>query len=568
MKKQKIGRFAALFMPLLVLAMFLAPQGVFAHSVADDAAVFEDNVKAGVNPDSALHVFDRMFDSIGLALTFDKEKKADRALHIAQERLAETEEMIADGKLAAAQVSQSGHDKALETVRSSVRSLSRGDSDAALEKEIELEAELEKHEKVIEQVRDGLRVKLEVKGNVAESQLSLVDSLMNLLQNQTGRVKAEIQGEKNSIKVRIRSDGGRSEVEIEQKVNELEERAGLPELRKEKASDQIRDATEELAEAKAKAAVTNMTNTTAVSELISLAEQKLADAQTAFTAGDFGEAFGQAQAAEQLAKNAERLLERSLSASIGDSGRRGRGDGDERVKITAEAFNNDAEVKVEVRFTTASTNRSAVLDELLSMVKLAKDDINGLLEIENGQEQLRNRLRTEVRIREGVAEARFELEFPLNTSDRAAIVDGIFSRLSSLTMADLEKALSGEVREGNERGEPDEREIEVEVEDGIAKVKVEVGGSKLRFSLPFTGEAAVFSEIAARTGLSVDEVKALAKVEMEDSAGDEDEDELSDRRRGADKPEDGNDEDEGEARGRAAEGEAGNEGSGRGRGRG
>jgi len=151
---------------------------------------------------------------------------------------------------------------------------------------------------------------------------------------------------------------------------------------------------------------------------------------------------------------------------------------------------------------------------------------------------------------------------------RAALVDGIFGRLSALTRADLEKALSGEVREEDEQHGPDEREIEVEVEDGIAKVKVEIGGSRLRFSLPFTDEAAVFREIASRTGLSVDEVKALAKVEMGDDEADEDEDELFDRRRGADKPEDGNDEDEDEARGRAAEGETENEGSGRGRGRG
>ena len=59
----------------------------------------EELPDAGVTPDSALYGLDKAFERIGLALTFDKAKKAEKRLQIASERLAELKSMTDKGKL-------------------------------------------------------------------------------------------------------------------------------------------------------------------------------------------------------------------------------------------------------------------------------------------------------------------------------------------------------------------------------------------------------------------------------------------------------------------------------------
>jgi len=50
--------------------------------------------EAGMTPDSALYIFDKAFERMSLAFTFNKAKKAEKHLRYAEERLAETGEMI------------------------------------------------------------------------------------------------------------------------------------------------------------------------------------------------------------------------------------------------------------------------------------------------------------------------------------------------------------------------------------------------------------------------------------------------------------------------------------------
>ncbi len=67
-----------------------------------------------------------------------------------------------------------------------------------------------------------------------------------------------------------------------------------------------------------------------------------------------------------------------------------------------------------------------------------------------------------------------------------------------------------------EEEEKEELEIEVEIEHGIAKVKVEIGDAETKFRLNTTDEEAIIAEIAARTGLTVDEVRGAVKFEEEE----------------------------------------------------
>ncbi len=392
LQKNRISRIEAIKAIIAVIftvsLLFLIPQTAFAYSVTGNAVkTGEAAIGAGVTPDSFLYFLDKAFDNIGLALTFDSAEKSKKGLNIARERLMEVREMAVANKLRAAQAAQREHARALASVQSSIGKIESTNVTEELEEEIELERELEEHEEEVETVTNELKVKIEVKGEITPEQQALVDSVLNLMQNRTGEVKIKIENKKGETKVKIKAETGKSEIEIEEELEELEEKAGLSELRREKAEEQIEDALEELSELKEKLLEVNVTefNLTAVSELILQAEQKVAKAQEAFNETKFGEAFGLANAAEHLSENAEKILKRTLEAE----------------------------------------------DELKE-----------------------------------------------------------------------------------EEGE--EKEVEVEIEAGIAKVKVKIAGKKLKYSIPFTTEGELFNDISSRTGLPLEDVKALAEIEVEE----------------------------------------------------
>ena len=53
---------------------------------------------AGIKPDSIFYFFDTTFEKIGLFFIFDSEKKAEKALEHAEERLAEAQESAKENK--------------------------------------------------------------------------------------------------------------------------------------------------------------------------------------------------------------------------------------------------------------------------------------------------------------------------------------------------------------------------------------------------------------------------------------------------------------------------------------
>ena len=81
---------------VFVLAMFLMTAVVPMVLAQDDSTEDEETeVPApGITPDSPLYGLDNAMDRLRLALTFDKAKRAERALKISEERLAEVKAMI------------------------------------------------------------------------------------------------------------------------------------------------------------------------------------------------------------------------------------------------------------------------------------------------------------------------------------------------------------------------------------------------------------------------------------------------------------------------------------------
>ncbi|MDJ1423113.1 MAG: DUF5667 domain-containing protein [Candidatus Methanoperedens sp.] len=199
----------------------------------------------------------------------------------------------------------------------------------------------------------------------------------------------------------------------------------------------------------------------------------------------------------------------------------------EKREIKTEIRGNAAEVKIRVKFRSDSTDRDAITRQVLDRIKLAKDDINNLIEIETEDgatptatatvtgtpgvtstpttaasptitgtptatgtaattpavtgtpEAAEDRLKIEVEAGRGVSEVEAELRFSLNTTDRDEIVEGIFQKVSALTIDDINR-LEIEIRERREGRREDRREDRrgTEVDDDRGGRTAEAGDDR------------------------------------------------------------------------------------------
>lgn len=111
---------------------------------------------------------------------------------------------------------------------------------------------------------------------------------------------------------------------------------------------------------------------------------------------------------------------------------------------------------------------------------------------------------------------------------------------------DLAEDLKDVVEESGEAEE--EREIQVKITEEGAEVEIEIGDSEWEFELDTTDVNVIVSEIAARVGLSEDEVNAIINIKTdiaeEEEEVDEEDEEMAEEEADDDEDDNDNDEDE------------------------
>lgn len=180
------------------------------------------------------------------------------------------------------------------------------------------------------------------------------------------------------------------------------------------------------------------------------------------------------------------------------------------LEVKAEILGEQSEVKVEREFSTATTDRSAIVDEIIEEFALGRETADASLEIETEEEEeeLEEKLEVKIEIEEGVADVEIELKFVLDTTDREEILNAIVER-TQLTREQIEEALEFEADE-------EELEIEVEIEGNKSKVKVEFAGKEIEFELDTIDRETIISEIVARTGLTREQVESMIEIGIEE----------------------------------------------------
>ncbi len=358
---------------VLFIGLFLLGLG-FAHEELPDP---------GITPDSFLYNLDLILDRISLLLTFDSGDKAMKGLEIARERLAEVKAMVEANKLEAAERASLEHGSILESIRTSSQALERRNATQHITEIIEIERELEEHEDEVESVEQELEIKIKIKGELTQELQEFIELILSSAQNMTGDVKVDIEAKKEEIKVKIKQQTGMNESEIEEKVEDLEEKLGLAEIKIEKTMGRIEEASERIKDVEQKLAELNITIRN-VDVLITEAKEKLAKANESLSQKDFGEAFGQATAANALAENANRILEKHLEELEGIKE-------EEEPEIEVKIDGGIARIKVNfgslrLNYVLLTTDIEEILANLSEKTGLTIEELKKLLELETEEE--------------------------------------------------------------------------------------------------------------------------------------------------------------------------------------
>jgi len=184
-----------------------------------------------------------------------------------------------------------------------------------------------------------------------------------------------------------------------------------------------------------------------------------------------------------------------------------------RIKVKAEIVGSQSEVKIERRFSTTTTDRDAIIQEIIEEFALDREmaDIALKLEEEDEDEELEEKFKVKVKVKDGMAKVEIKLKFILDATDRESILDAVVAR-SILTADQIESAMKFEDKELEE----DELEIEVEIEDGVAEVEVELNGNEFEFELETTDRNEIIDEIIERTGLTREQINAVIEFDVKD----------------------------------------------------
>ncbi len=112
------------------------------------------------------------------------------------------------------------------------------------------------------------------------------------------------------------------------------------------------------------------------------------------------------------------------------------------LKITAGISHNISQIQIELKSETNGTDNATIARDILSELRLTKDNISSLLTIAKGNEdRLKEILVADAQIRENFSEVEVRYKFSLNASNETEVIDGIYEKLSGLTQAKIQDVL-------------------------------------------------------------------------------------------------------------------------------
>src|SRR3989344_3116281 len=204
-----------------------------AEDIADETANDPELEDEGTTPDKAGYGLKIALEKIRLGLTFNRARKAELALQLAELRVKEARLMAAGNKLEALQRAKDEHRKYIEL---SEKHIERINNKNALKDETKLEIKLKEQKNQVDELESLILVKAK---NLSPEQRDKLLALIEEFRASNQNVELKLVNKKDIIKTRLRARGT-SEQEIDDEIkegNKTEETKG--DLLERKATHQI-----------------------------------------------------------------------------------------------------------------------------------------------------------------------------------------------------------------------------------------------------------------------------------------------------------------------------------------
>jgi hypothetical protein len=247
---------------------------------------------AGATPDQPIQYGLKTFgERLALGLTFNKEKRAQKELDIAQKRLLEMKKMIAKNKLQQAERLQAAYEERIQKASDLLAQIKENGNQATIVAGAKslalLQGKVQNHEMAIEALKNVLAEK-----NLTDEQKAKLESVLERMENKTDDMKDKAEQRQEKIKDRLRAVTNKSESEVDAILNN----ATAEELQnvQQKLADRWINRTEN-ALAKIDTKITEQKlkgiNITELEGFTAEVEAKLADAKAAYAAGNYEDAL-------------------------------------------------------------------------------------------------------------------------------------------------------------------------------------------------------------------------------------------------------------------------------------
>ena len=227
----------------LMTFLLLGTLGTFvsAQDVVEEGVELEE---AGTTPDSPLYGLDNAMDRIRLAFTFNRERKAERAMLMAEERLAEADAMITANQTAFAERAQERHDFFVQKAEEALADIESDGEEAVAENALRIitriQNRIEAHQEKVEAVHT--RILERQSETMTDEQLEHLEEVFANIKERANNAEAQVSQRKENVKTKYKVLTEKSDEEVEEVLDEIESEEELAQnrlSRKERAEKRI-----------------------------------------------------------------------------------------------------------------------------------------------------------------------------------------------------------------------------------------------------------------------------------------------------------------------------------------
>ena len=161
-----------------------------------------DTIDPGVTPDSVWYFLDVFFDDLRLALANSDEDKIKLELEIAEERLAEVNDMALQGDITGMIKAEKNHEKIFIKLQEEIQS--RNESEIDVEEDVR--NRFEHHNTEVQRIKGDLDIFVRSKGDLTLAQESAIATLIASFEGKEGKIKINIDNDNGKATIRVKMD--------------------------------------------------------------------------------------------------------------------------------------------------------------------------------------------------------------------------------------------------------------------------------------------------------------------------------------------------------------------------